>query len=423
MIVRLMWPACDYHHGRWSEPSQDAFWLECTIDELAKQILPLLSAGEVQRAEDLKSNGWNSATTFLVSRDLKSINPLPESYPHSGMWNANCPFIEIPVHQLKTLEEIKMLPLGPQYAGDSVFTRRMRLHQSWYRHKILKVPFGTGPKPGSTSSFGNMLTEDAVACGKNFLSPEIHALTLRRIEQCKCDKDGLIDEFRLKRNMMASQAMCFNLFGPPALDRQLATRLFQALLPGEVESVTEILFEYAPAPASNYLADKTAFDAFVHYQGSDGHQHFIGIETKLTEPFSEKEYPIDAPKHNYRKWTEQTDSPWPESSRTKLDAVVHNQLWRDHMLVQALRVEGDKDKDQEYASGKLMLVRHSEDLACAQVVDGYRQLLKPKDSSFIDMPLDKLISIWASAMTKQEHKSWLENFRGRYIDLHLSTMS
>ena len=35
--------------------------------------------------------------------------------------------------------------IGPQYGNDDDFTRRMRLHQSWYRDRVLRVPYGTGP--------------------------------------------------------------------------------------------------------------------------------------------------------------------------------------------------------------------------------------------------------------------------------------
>ena len=41
--------------------------------------------------------------------------------------------------------------IGPQSTGDDVFQRRMRRHQSWYRDKVLKVPYGTGPTKSRTS--------------------------------------------------------------------------------------------------------------------------------------------------------------------------------------------------------------------------------------------------------------------------------
>ena len=84
--------------------------------------------------------------------------------------------------------------------------------------------------------------------------------------------------------------MCFNLFGPLVGDLPLATRCMRALLPGKSTGVTEVRIEYAPSPADEYLGDRTSFDAFVAYRRPDGQPAFLGIETKLTEPFSPGEY-------------------------------------------------------------------------------------------------------------------------------------
>ena len=50
---------------------------------------------------------------------------------------------------------------GPQFRGDSAFTARMRLHQSWYRAAVLGVPW---------ARYGNMLDEAAGMVGLNFLT-------------------------------------------------------------------------------------------------------------------------------------------------------------------------------------------------------------------------------------------------------------
>src|ERR1019366_6109374 len=75
-----------------------------------------------------------------------------------------------------------------------------------------------------------------------------------------------VDPFRLMHNMLSSQPMCFNLFGPLAVDRDRAGRLLAALFPGEIARVHEVKIEYAPSPASEYLADRTSFDAFIDYE-------------------------------------------------------------------------------------------------------------------------------------------------------------
>jgi hypothetical protein len=57
--------------------------------------------------------------------------------------------------------------------------------------------------------------------------------------------------------------------------------------------------EWAPELATDYLGDRTAFDAFIEYRTPDHRLHALGIETKLTESFSAKvhdreEYLLDA---------------------------------------------------------------------------------------------------------------------------------
>ena len=186
--------------------------------------------------------------------------------------------------------------LGPQYDGDEPFRQRMRLHQSWYRHEVLGVPYGTGPRRTSASCYGNMLSADAADAadaGLNFLTPAIHGLAAQRI----ADRSGAVEPFRLLRNMLSSQPMCFNLLGLLELDHDLGTVLARALWGTHIERVTAVRFEWAPAPAAEYLNDRTAFDALVEYESRDG-PGFVGIETKLSEPFSPKVYD----RQEYRRW-------------------------------------------------------------------------------------------------------------------------
>ena len=190
--------------------------------------------------------------------------------------------------------------IGPQYHGDGPFQRRMRLHQSWYRHEVLAAPYGTGPKRADTTYYGNMLSADGAAAGLNFLTPGMHGLAMKRVAEGL----GAEDAFRLLHNMLSSQPMCFNLLGYVALDYDLGTRLARSLWGTHVERVTAVRFEWAPAPRREYLNDGTSFDAIIEYDSADG-PGFISIETKLTEPFTPKVYD----RREYRHWMG-GDGPW-----------------------------------------------------------------------------------------------------------------
>lgn len=309
------------------------------------------------------------------------------------------------------VESESVFEVGPQHAGDDAFTKRMRLHQSRYRAEVLRVGFGRGPNEASSSRYGNMLTPEDGRRGLNFLSPEIFAIARARL----AERSGVVQEYRLLHNLLSSQPMCFNLFGPLVAHLELATRLWRSILgDGEVAQVTRVLIEYAPSPAQDYLADGTAFDAFVEYRRPDGALCFTGVETKLTEPFSETKYPKE--ERRYARWLERRDHPWRSDALGRVDAVEHNQLWRDHLLAFALSVRSGTG----YAHGRLMLVRHDEDDRCERVVTGYRALLRSDDDTFVDIPLSKLLTSWErplSVGSDAGSRQWIAAFRRRYLDL------
>ena len=168
--------------------------------------------------------------------------------------------------------------------------------------------------------------------------------------------------------------------------------------------MTRVAIEWAPKPRQEYLGDNTAFDAFVEYEVTGGGLGFIGVETKLTEPFSQTHY--DRP--SYRRWMN-PGGPWRPDAADRVDAVVHNQLWRDHLLAVAMLQRAGSP----YREGRLALVRHPLDAECAEVVAGYRELLRDA-STFQDLPLDTLVASW-KAVTGAD--AWLDAFALRYLDL------
>jgi len=295
--------------------------------------------------------------------------------------------------------------LGPQHSGDSPFAKRMRLHQSWYRANVLRVPYGTGPKSTSTSPYGNMLTHADADNGRNFLTREIAQVAHDRIAQ----GGGMVEEFRLFHNMLSSQPMCFNLFGPLVSDRTLACRLLSPLVPEDVSEVTRVAIEWAPEPSDAYLGDRTAFDAFIEYRATDGRLCALGIETKLTEPFSQKKYDGEC----YRRWMRVSDAPWRPEVSARVQAISHNQLWRDHLLAIAMRHQ----PNPRYANTHFMLIRHPEDQECDRALRGYRELLRDGDDSLIDMPLDRLTDTWTEAIAAGPQRDWIHDFRVRYLEL------
>jgi hypothetical protein len=252
---------------------------------------------------------------------------------------------------------------------------------------------------------GSMLDRESGSRGLNFLTDEIFQVARRRIGT----RHGTVDEYRLLHNLLSSQPMCFNLFGPFVADHDLATRVFRHLFSETVSRVLDVQIEYAPEPAAEYLDDRTAFDAFIEYEHVDGKRAFVGVETKLIEPFSPQHY--DGPK--YRRWVERPDSPWPEETWGQLDAISHNQLWRDHLLAFALC----RHPSSPYAHGQLMLVAPRADEASWSAAEAYRHLVSADDRSFMQFDLEEFVDGIAAAPLRTDEQNWLRDFRRRYVDL------
>ena len=247
-----------------------------------------------------------------------------------------------------------------------------------------------------------MLTEKSADAGRNFLTRGIFDLAKGRI----AEGTGKIDDFRLLRNMLSSQPMCFNLFGPLSLDPSLATRLARALWGKHIARVTRVCLEWAPMPENEYLNDRTAFDAFIEYETRDGQAGFVGIETKLTEPFSGD---FADKGGRYSRWMNE-ESPWGVDALNKAPNKKHNQLLRDHLLAWSLL----RHPDSKYTEGHFSVVYHPEDRRCGRVLEGYRALLHDP-ATFSSFDLAEVVSAW-----KPLAGEWLLKFEQRYLALERS---
>lgn len=290
--------------------------------------------------------------------------------------------------------------IGPQCDSDGPFRRRMRLHQSWYRHAILDEPYGTGPRRTDTSYYANMLSCNGATNGRNFLTTDIFELAKKRA----AEQTGAVEPFRLFGNMLSSQPMCFNLLGLLELDDNVGTVLARTLWGMHIERVKAVRFEWAPTPKVEYLNDRTAFDALIEYDSTEG-PGFIGIETKLSEPFSPKVYDKD----EYRRWMV-GDAPWRCDAHPRCSARALNQLWRDHLLAWALMRHGES----QFVRGCLTVIHHAEDRDCVKAVEGYRALLRDDDKTFLSFGLDEIVSAW-----RTQAPQWAAKFAERYcVALH-----
>lgn len=286
--------------------------------------------------------------------------------------------------------------------NDNAFAARMRFHQSWYRSTVLKLAPGPNPHTRSGELYGSMLTEADGLSGHNFLTGAARDEAEKRIRQ------GLMATVRLRNNLLSSQPFCFNILAPLAVDTQRATRLLRTIpgIPADLEA-TQLLFEYAPDKV-DHLNDNTAFDACVFYTRPEGVRGFIGIETKLTEPFSQDEYRFS------RRYSQFQNSPrwwWLAGAEVNFSNKQYNQLWRNHLLAFSML------DLNEYNEGYSVVISHERDTECKAAMTAYRTHLLPEgDLTLLDVRLDVLMERWDKAAIQTEY-DWLRKVRQRYLDL------
>lgn len=181
-----------------------------------------------------------------------------------------------------------MLDIGPQYASDSKFVAKCRLHQSQYRCEVLNEDYGYGPTKGSNKKYGNFLI-DGEKSGANFVSKVAYRYAIQRTYDKTIEKDLTIDSYRLFNNMMSSMPLCFNLFSDLrellVSDKNTCSLVCKKLfkeIPW-IENVEYIGVEFIPTPIEKYTNDKTAFDAILLVIDDKQKRGLISIETKYTD--------------------------------------------------------------------------------------------------------------------------------------------
>ena len=287
---------------------------------------------------------------------------------------------------------------------DDARRRSYRLLQSWYRETQLHVAPG---RSASGRLVGSMLDVDAAVARPdlNFLDADIAAYVDQRVPEILA-AGGTVDADRLRRNLLSSQPLCFNLFGALRAAPAAAARVLADVLHLPIAEVEEITVEYAPLPARDHLGDRTAFDALVTYRTTDGARGFVGVETKYTEPFSPTVYTAG---HNprYAAWTT-PEHGFRQDGVAKLERKEVNQLWRNAMLAVSLR------SVEEYDHGHVAVLAGDGDKGAAKALGLLTRELTEPDHLVRSATLEHLVT---RAGAEDDLAGWADAFRRRYLDL------
>ena len=285
--------------------------------------------------------------------------------------------------------------------SDAAWRAQYRRLQSWYRETVLRTPPGAD-RGGTTRA--NMLPADAVDKNPelNFLDEEIAAYVLERAPRVIAEK-GALDLDRLRRNMLSSMPLCFNLFGALRRYPTAAARGLGSVLDLNIEEILEIEVEWAPDPNA-HLGDRTAFDAFVRYRTAGGRRAFLGVETKYSESFSPKRYA----RERYDALTRDPASGFKPGAERRLAAPATNQLWRNALLAHSLR------STDEFDEGRVVVLSCRGDAGAERAIAGLSAELRDPPALLRSATYEELVAAFDS---EPELSSWAAEFRRRYLDL------
>lgn len=298
--------------------------------------------------------------------------------------------------------------------SDNLYKAYYRYLQSLWRVRMnlpVKKPEGLRDE----DVYGNYIAVDK----GNFMTDAIHNLAEYEMSN---KGDRLINENRMRHNLLSSQPLCFNLFGELKMNTDKALQFFNILYDNYFSSIDNIEFEYNPARSDPRLTgDRSAFDVFVEYTSTEDKSGFIGIEVKYSETLFEgkdevkrtleKQY-CGENRTRRDRYIELSEGLFKPNSIIELVTLPYFQIWRDHLLaVSMLKAFPDK-----YDEGLFMFLAPYGNKLCRDGVNRYIELLQKReglDSNFCHAWLEDYIS----TLDAVYNEDWTKNMKQRYLGL------
>jgi hypothetical protein len=291
--------------------------------------------------------------------------------------------------------------------ADTPFRAKARKHQSEFREKVLGVDFdGQDQK----AKYGNVLPKEAALNGLNFYEgyrKEIVELAKHKFKKVSYNP--------LLYNLLRSEHIPFNIFGPMTLNKTKARDLICELIGCEIAIIEDIFIEFAgEQQRENYLDDRTSFDAFILYKTKEVQKGGIGIEVKYTEggySKGEKEKKdIEKADGRYRTVTK-TCGYFEKPDFEMLSKDEFRQIWRNHILGAAMIQAGDIKHFHcihLYPKGNTHFDLHA--------IPEYKRFLTPKGKeSFIGLTYEELFQVMGNHFDSDKETKWIDYLKQRYL--------
>jgi hypothetical protein len=269
------------------------------------------------------------------------------------------------------------------------------------RETVLHLPYGTS---GGGSPTGSMLATDAPPDAQ-WLTEEVAAYVCERTTGPRQHGSASINTDRLRRNLLSSMPLCFNMFGHLNAYPDATARVLGKVLVQKITGIGPIRVEYAPPKARTALKDATGFDAYVPITTATGNG-FLAIETKDTEPFSPKEY-YKVP--SYDDATNDRDGWFIEGCVEKAKQSTTNQLWRNTMLAQLTEQQYREDG---IGAGQVIVLTARDDARAQDAVAGLNRCLTSPHDRLRHILLEDIVR---AALCEPDLEYWAHLFAARYL--------
>lgn len=278
--------------------------------------------------------------------------------------------------------------------SDNRWRAGLRLQQAWWRQKQLELPPGPRSR-GDDRLVVSMLPAD-VGFDPNLMTAAAVASAESAIDELRSRRaPGIISEDRLKRNLLSSQPLCFNVFGHLSATPDALTAWARTLTP-QVERVTDVRLEWAPASGA---LGGSAFDAFVELELKGGDRGFLGVECKYAENLAEAQR--EPAREIYVERTRQ--SGWKDGAAEVLNRNGLRQLWYNQLLTQTVAA------NDGYSLGMGIVMACSADTKAREATDLVKAQLSD-DDALVFSPFEDLVR------SVKGHDAWRARVWQRYFD-------
>ncbi|CAN5266176.1 hypothetical protein BH09ACT12_BH09ACT12_19640 [soil metagenome] len=306
--------------------------------------------------------------------------------------------------------------------GDNPLQAGLRQQQAWWRQECLVIPeaghLHPVPKKGERQRRRNpvvssMLPESVDGFAANLMTDEaIEAYT--DAKQGLEDAPGLIHDDRLRRDLLASQPLSFNIFGYLSKAEPDALLGWVRSYSPEAASVVGIRLVYAPSreELGAEPLGGAAFDAFIEYARTDGRLGFIGVEMNYHEDLGKGlTIPPEGSALRATYVAETAAHGWPDGAADELLTNRRNlQFWYHQLLAQrtATLVKAD-DGTPKYAEHTVVVVASRYDTSARSVAEKVASLLVDQGTLRF-CALDDVIGQVTG------HEPWKHSMWQRYTD-------